>query len=269
MELDNRYANILSTAYYELFNTRLALIRLGVGTKLSLYEFVAVNLSLIPVMIIILSIVASMGWYFHERSSLVALENTNKEYSSYFQEEKGLKQEIARQEKNIATAQQKIDTIDKTLKSKIEVQDTMILYEIAQKLPNDMILTSIEKKVKNIGKKKKKNAETTEVIEVKGRCYLERSLLNYIKNLKFKDRQVYVVGMEDSKETRFESNEEANFRYITEYLKQYQQQQNDTNSSQVEPVNFLGNMGTKVKYSDTLNNSFTLEESACRSNAFS
>lgn len=51
VNLTNRYANIISTAYYELFNSRFALIQLGVGGKLSFYEFTVSNLSALPIMI--------------------------------------------------------------------------------------------------------------------------------------------------------------------------------------------------------------------------
>lgn len=51
VNLTNRYANIISTAYYKLFNSRFALIQLGVGGKLSFYEFTVSNLSALPIMI--------------------------------------------------------------------------------------------------------------------------------------------------------------------------------------------------------------------------
>lgn len=256
--LDNRYANLISTSYYELFNMRLALVRLGVGVKLSFYEFIAVNLNILPIMMILFSLLGVMGWYYYENSNLNKLEGVNKKYSRYFQQEKSLKSEISRHKRNIATTKNKITTINKIMKSKIEIQDAFILYKIANKLPDDMILTEIQKR--------------DEVVIIKGKCYLERSLLKFIEKLKIKNRSVYLMSMKDSKKTRFESNEEANLRYITEQFKK--QKKEDTKNNQEnskennkeekngkisQNFNLLHSVGTTVQYSDTLNNSFTLE----------
>ena len=257
--LDNRYANLIGSAYYELFNVRMALVRLGVGTKLSFYEFVAVNLSLLPIMVIIVSIIGVVGWYFFEQMQVSKLEDINRQYSSYFKQEKAIQTEISVQQKNIATAKKKIETINTILARKIDIQDAAILYEIATKLPDDMIITSIEKKQLKEGKSK----QLKEVIEIKGRTYLERSLLRYIKSLNFEKRTIYLTEMKDTLKTRFESNEEANTRYISEYIQELE----SANKAQVQgekaamptPLDFMNLGGSEVQYADTLNNGFTLE----------
>jgi hypothetical protein len=257
--LDNRYANLIGSAYYELFNVRMALVRLGVGTKLSFYEFVAVNLSLLPIMVIIVSIIGVVGWYFFEQMQVSKLEDINRQYSSYFKQEKAIQTEISVQQKNIATAKKKIETINAILARKIDIQDAAILYEIATKLPDDMIITSIEKKQLKEGKSK----QLKEVIEIKGRTYLERSLLRYIKSLNFEKRTIYLTEMKDTLKTRFESNEEANTRYISEYIQELE----SANKAQVQgeqaavptPLDFMNLGGSEIQYADTLNNGFTLE----------
>lgn len=254
--LDNRYANIIATAYYELFNVRLAVARLGVGTKLSFYELVALNLNLLPIMIIVVTIIAVMGWYFFEQMRIAKLETTNKQYSAYFKEEKAIKHEISVQNKNIKSTTQKIKKINDILARKVNIQDAKILYEITMKLPDDMIITSIKK----IQRKTKKRKKTLEVIEIKGRSYLESSLLKYTKNLKIKDKTLYLVEVKDTLETRFKSNSETNIRYINEQLESANTLQSGVQKSATTmPFDFMSVAGSSVKYSDTLNNSFTLE----------
>lgn len=254
--LDNRYANIMATAYYELFNVRLAVARLGVGTKLSFYELVALNLNLLPIMVIVISILAVMGWYFFEQMRIAKLETTNKQYSAYFKEEKAIKHEISVQNKNIKSTTQKIKKINDILERKVSIQDAKILYEITMKLPDDMIITSIKK----IQRATKKRRKTVEVIEIKGRCYLENSLLKYTKNLKIKDKTLYLVEVKDSLETRFKSNSESNIHYINEQLESANTLQSGVqDSTTAMPFDLMAVAGSSVKYSDTLNNSFTLE----------
>ncbi|WP_321778160.1 hypothetical protein [Sulfurimonas sp.] len=244
--LDGRYANLISTSYYELFNMRLALVRLGIGVKLSFYEFIAVNLNILPIMMIILFLLGATGWFYYEKMELDSLKKINKEYSRYFQQEKSLNSELSRYQNNISTTKNKITTVKKIMKNKVEIQDAFVLYKIANKLPIDMILTEIQKK--------------NGVITIKGKCYLESSLLKFIKRLEIKGRSVYLMSMKDSKKTRFESHEEANLRYITEQQKKQQEEQKEGGKGKVsQNYNIPRPTGTTVQYSDTLNNSFTLE----------
>ncbi|MEA3330460.1 MAG: hypothetical protein U9Q29_02055 [Campylobacterota bacterium] len=238
--LDNRYANLISTSYYELFNMRLALVRLGVGVKLSFYEFVATNLNILPILMIVFSLLGVTGWYYYLDYNFKELEGENKKYSRVFKEKKALAKDISRHNRNISNVKGKITRINKIMEDKIEIPDADILYKIANLLPNDMILTEIQKR--------------DDIIIIKGKCYLESSLLKFIKRLKIKDRDLYLMEMKDSKQTRFESNEEANLRYMKEQLKKQ-----ENGDDVLEEFNMFGSMGTSVKYSDTLNNSFTLE----------
>jgi len=262
-KLDNKYANLLSTSYYELFNIRLALIRLGVGTKLSLYEFVAVNLSIVPIMIIVFTLFGMTGLYYYEYTKLMTLEKSNISYSKYFKEKKSLNGQLSKHKSMIKRTENQISKINKIKNDKVDIQDAYILYEIAQKLPNDMILIEVKKSHINV-----KNNSQSNIITIKGKCYLERSLLNYIQTLSFKDRKVYLVEMKDSKKTRLESNKEANIRQMSEYTKELENKtQNPNNISQQNRYQnelkvlekLLNSTGTSVEYADTLNNSFTLE----------
>ena len=256
-ELNNSHANIISTAYYELFNTRMAIVRLGVGKKLSFYEIIALNISIAPILMVVFTLFGAFGWYYYEDTKLKELSAANKEYSKYFKDKKSLKSQASRHKTKISSAQKKIAKIEKIIKDKIEIKDAAILYEIAVKLPDDMILTEIQK-----------NPETS-VITIKGKSFLERSLLNYIKDLSFEGKKVYLTEMIDSKKTRLESEEEANMRLISELARELDkheaqgddeedtQRHDDSNIKMLELL--LGGGGTEVEYADTLNNSFTLE----------
>ena len=268
-ELTNNYANIISTAYYELFNMRLALVRLGVGTKLSFYEIVAINLSVIPILMVIFTLFGVTGWYYYERTKIDEIEVISKKYSSFFNQKKSLNSQISRHQNSIATAQGKIATINRVIKDKIEIQDAAILYEIAMKLPDDMILTGIRKHSTGV-----QGQEGETVITVEGKTFLERSLLNYIESLSIKGKNVYLMSMTDSKNTRLETNEEANMRHILEFQKelsekreQESKEEQDSTESETNTDTdnirmlelLLGGAGTEVEYAETLNNSFVLE----------
>ena len=266
--LTNRYANLIGTAYYELFGMRLSLVRLGVGKKLNAYEFMALNLNLFPVAIVVAVTLAMMVWYFYERSKANAIASVSKEYSTLFQRQKSLRQEIDRQKKNAANAEKKIATIRKILSDKIEIGDAAVLYEIARKLPDDMIITAIQKK-----RMRSKNKNVSEVIIVRGKCYLERSLLDYMRRLHFEGKSVYLVEIKDTMKTRFASSQEQNLQRIVEYLsargagtaaqKGAAGTPSDPKAPAAETRALLPDElfipSEKVYYADTLNNSFTLE----------
>lgn len=261
-ELNNAYANIIATAYYELFNMRFALVRLGVGAKLSLYEFVAVNLSIIPLIMVVMVVMGMSGWYYYEQSNLRKLEIENKEYSEVFAQKKTLEESISVETGKIAALQTKVKIIEDILHRKAQIKDASMLYEITIKLPDDMILTEILK-----SQRVTSNGANEDVITVKGKCYLEKSLLNYIKNLKIEGKNIYLIEVKDTMQTKQEPQKEDTMRDISNLAKETNTQKNqDTPSIQSDEQNdikmlesLMSGSENSIEYSQTLNNSFVLE----------
>ncbi len=278
ISLNNGYANIISTAYYELFNARLAVIRLGVSTKLSAYEFLAANLNLLPFAMILTVILLSSAYYFYLKYELETLQNNSQGYVKLEQSKKSLEANKQTIEKNINTINQKKIKITDVLGKNVNSPDATILYEIAQKIPSDIILISVKKMQTSIGKNK-----FIESIQVVGKCYHEESLLQYIESIQLgNQKKVYLVSLED-KNKKNESKqstskfEKANKEKVEAFLAEVQKAQKEAslrtsegenlapppqfNAEQKQYIDFHDALFSeeKVYYSDTLNNTFTLE----------
>lgn len=248
MKLTNEFANLISTAYYELFNVRFAVLRLGVGTKLSAYEHIALNLNLFPIAIVLLSIIGVAFWYVHVNNINKVLKVEDENYGKVYKEETKLKNDVKRFKDNIKKIDDKLVKFENIMKSKNEIKDAKILFEIANSLPYDVILTNIKKFSKQIAKNKQ-----AEIISIDGKCYLEKSMFDFIEKLKIDDKKVYLVKIKDSEKVRFLTQEEKDLNNMLKV-----QQNEDSNSTLLNEAENV-KLVQKVYYTDTLNNSFTLE----------
>ena len=282
IELHNGYANIISIAYHELFKVNLSPVKLGVTKHLSVYDHIYNNLKVLPFLILLVVAALGYGSYIYLKHEYDVLQKSHAGTARLVESKKRLNKDISRYDSNIKNTEGKTERIKRIFSMRTESQDAVILHEIAQKLPDDMILTKIEKLLRN----KKKS------IRITGKCYQEISLLNYIRDLQIKDKRVFLISLTDSRKTKKGKKKDSVFTaisegsdrlYIPEPGRQFPQIRreggvNDLNVSnpmplpretdrisrlryaqkpkEVKRLNFEEKM---VYYSDTINNTFVLE----------
>jgi len=283
IELNSSYANIISTAYHELFKVNFSALHLGVTKHVSAYDYAYRHLKVLPFLLLFILGVLSYGVYMYLKYEYDVLNKSHLATSEIVESKKRLTQDIARYDNNIRSAEKRIEKIKKLFSMRTESVDAIILHEIAQKLPEDIILTKIEKKL--INKK--------ESIKITGKCYQEISLLNYIKDLKIKDKRVFLISLTDSRKSKREEEDDSVYTALHEEERPYAIRTNkkipqmarvsginDINGSVSTPIarktqtdniarlrdNYKSNKVKRlnleekmVYYSDTINNTFILE----------
>ena len=293
VKLDTSFATVVGVAYHELFKINFSSIRLGVSKNMTIYEIMYNNLKVLPFVILFLTIIATYGTYGYLEYKYDKLSQQNKGTTILVNKKKNLTKTKARQERNIKNIKAKIKKIENIFNNKTISPDAIILHQIAQKLPNDMIITKIEKKTK-----KNRFKKDEEVVVVTGKCYQEKSLLKYIKDLKIPKKKVFLVKLKDSKKLIFEEDTDKksnsilsqlvrgfspaqNMQAITQNMqgqmdtivksleKQNIAQQeiaNNTNSDttpkideKLKEIQKMNLEDKKIYFSDTLNNEFQLE----------
>jgi len=198
INLDSKFVPILSAAYLALFEKKFTEETPGISKHLTLYVYIHKNLKILPFVILFVVIIASYGTYYYFNTKLQEYKEINGEAAKYVTQKKGLEKNLKLLEKNIKKRKKSTKRLEKIFSLTVESEDAKILHEIAQKLPDDMILIKIEKKFTTSGKgRKRKKVLGKPTIIVTGKCYHEKSLLYYIKALEFKEKRVFLVSIKD------------------------------------------------------------------------
>lgn len=261
--LDTSFATIVGVAYHELFKINFSAIRLGVTRNLSIYEIMYNNLNILPFLFFIFVILSLGGVYAYFEYTYNQLSAKHKDTTELVTRRENLAKSVARKEIDIKNSSDRLSRLKAIFAQTQDSFDATVLHQIAQKLPNDMIVTNIEKKQIVVGRK---NSVT--VIIVEGKCFHERSLLDFINNLKFKNKEVYLLSLKDSKKTTFEEvDSNSIYENILEQELQAREGAKEELSKEEMPlmeeklqeILRMNLEDKKVYFSDTLNNSFVLE----------
>ncbi|MBN2722361.1 MAG: hypothetical protein JXQ77_06030 [Campylobacterales bacterium] len=193
ISLDNSYVTVVSIAYHELFKINFKAIRLGVSKHLSSYEQLHKNTSVLPFFVIaaIAGLTYAGQWYLEYK-----LDNIIKEHQHVTEkneQKKRLEAANKRIKSNIAALNSKVANMQNLIDAKKVSQEAKSLHMIANGLPDDMVLTNIEKKAPVA------NTDTNTVITVSGRCIYESSLLKYIRALSLQGKKVFLKSLTDNK----------------------------------------------------------------------
>jgi len=266
--LNNGFATVVTLGYHELFKINFSAIRLGVGKKLSLYDRLYHNVIFLPLVIVILVAAVSYGSVFYLKNEYEQLRRSNLSVSELMYEKSYLQESIQRREDDIRKKLQERERMQNILEQKTVSEDAVILDEVAARLPSDMILTMIEKRgvAGNRGKKES-------VIFVTGKAYLEDSLIKYIQSIQIEGKKVYLKSLRDDQRSRVlqiqKENEVVSLidEIENEYLKSRSMDENsevedDLADAFIEKLKEMRAINLKEKevyFSDTLNNTFTLE----------
>jgi len=212
VSLEGCYATIISAAYLALFGQQFTPDVPGVSKHLTLYNYIHKNIKMLPFVILFVVLLMVYGTYLYLGNELETLKQTNSKTTKLASEQKSLEKNIKLLESNIKKSEDENKRLESLFGSRTVSEDAEILHEIAQKLPDDMILTKIEKKylVSNLGKRRKAAGEST--IVVAGKCFHEKSLLAYIKELQIRGKRVFLVSLKDDmKRIKKMEEEEASF----------------------------------------------------------
>jgi hypothetical protein len=252
--VDSGDALIVSGAYLTLFGQQFTPDVAGITKQQTLYNYIHKNLKALPFVMLFVIFLLLYGTYLYLGYELKGLKETNSETARMVAKQKKLDKSIQQLQNNIKKSETKIKSLEKLFSSRAESEDAEILHEIAQKLPDDMILTKIEKRFLNPqrGKRKKANEPTT--IEVTGKCYQEKSLLTYIKQLKIKEKRVFLVSLEDEEKRVKKMDERRAFHRVMNGM-----EQKEGSKSEPGPGELHLMKQREIYYSDTLNNTFVLE----------
>ena len=264
VHLDNSFATTVSSAYHELFKINFSSIRLGITRHLSLYEIMYNNLNILPFIFLFFIVLFIGGVYGYLEYQYKTINLKHKDTTKLISEKNSLENSLKSSQAKVRSIKTRLDNINKIFEQTKESFDAIVLHEIAQKLPDDLIITDIEKKLVSQNKN-----QSSFLIQIKGKCYQERSLLQFINSLDFKDKEVYLISLQDSKKTKFEDPKESSY-YENLIQQQLQAQQPNTGDKpeqntqgieqeKLQEILKMNLEDKKVYFSDTLNNSFVLE----------
>lgn len=264
VSLDTSFALLVGIAYHKLFKINFSALRLGVTRNLSLYEILYNNLNILPFIFLVFTVFVLVAVYTYFEFEYKDLSAKHKDTTELVAQKERLSKVFSTSEANIKKASTRLTNLKKIFEQTQESFDAIVLYELAQNLPDDMILTHIEKKVTTV----KKN-QISSAIQIKGKCYQERSLLDFINSLHFEGKEVYLISLQDSKKTKFEENESNSIHHDL-IEKQLETQENVKDESgekeeslldkeKLQEILRMNLEDKKVYFSDTLNNSFILE----------
>ncbi|GEM_PF-4197505 len=254
--LDNSFALLIGVGYYELFGVNFKTLRLGVTLLPTGYERLRDNLHLLPFALLLLVILGAYGadrWveYRYEQ-----IHEENKELSRLLRQKEKLQEAIKRREKDIQRILSRTKRLDDLLASRLESEDALILHEIAQKIPDDIILTHISKKLKGA---------KGSVIHITGKCFQERSLLEYIKALKFRDKKVFLTSLVDSRKVASQRvNSKSSASIYANFLENFVPKEGRAKESKevkemIRQMEIMASQKQEVYFADTINNTFVLE----------
>jgi len=266
--LDNGFATIITLGYHELFEINFSAIRLGVGKRPSFYDHLYNNIIFLPFVIVILVAAMSYGAVFYVQYKHAQLQKSNLSTSGLVYEKSQLEESVKKKEKDTKNKLQEIQKIQNILDQKKVSEDAVILDEVAAHLPDDMILTKIEKQSVAIDKRGKKKVP---VIFVTGKAYFEHTLVQYIQSIQLEDKKVYLKSLQDDKKSRVLQNRKGNEtvslidQIENEYLKSRSMDEHteddlvDTFVEKLKEMRAMNLEEKEVFFGDTLNNTFILE----------
>lgn len=211
--LEGGDAAIVSAVYLALFGQEFTPHVPGVTKQVTLYNYIHKNLKVLPFVILFVVLLLVYGSYLYLGKELKSLKEANSETARLVSEQKKLQKNIKLLQSNIKKRENENKRLERLFGSRTESEDAEILHEIAQKLPDDMILTKIEKRsiASHRGKRKRKKAEGVSAIVITGKCYHESSLLVYIKSLQIKGKRVFLVSLKDDMKKLKKMKEEESF----------------------------------------------------------
>ncbi len=194
------YAIVMGVAYRELFAKRFSPNVPGITKHLSVYNYINKNIKVLPFVMLIVVSVSVYALYVYLEKDLEAIKKGNVQTSKLVSQKKKLKKDIQRLEKNIRKTEERNKKIENIINARSVSPDAELLYEIAQKLPDDLIITEIKKgSVKIFKGKRRRKFSLKSVVEVRGKCYKEISLLRYIEALKIKNKKVFLISLKEKK----------------------------------------------------------------------